>query len=78
MTSNTAESPGYRTSKRQYFAHTFRRSIAIVGPFDTREAAIEAAIAAHPQAKEVTSGYGIDGPAFDIRWTRNPSPARRR
>jgi hypothetical protein len=54
----------------QYWAHPINRPKNMVGPFDSRVAAIEVAITKYPKAKEITSGYGTFGPSFDIRWNK--------
>jgi hypothetical protein len=55
---------------RKYWAHVVSRKTATsVGPFETREAAVDACFRANPKAKAVTSGYGSEGAWFDIRWT---------
>ncbi len=55
-----------------------KRRRAIVGPYDTRESAIAAFIAANPwrgpdyaataPRNKIMSGYGEFGPSFDLRW----------
>lgn len=57
---------------RRYWAKVNGNS-KLFGPYDTREAAEAAAFAGFAiPAKEVMSGYGSEGPWFDIRWTPNP------
>jgi hypothetical protein len=56
---------------REYTARITDKSgrlILAVGPFENREDAINAAFAARPTAKIVSSGYGYGG-TFDIQWT---------
>lgn len=39
-----------------------------LGPFASREAAIDAAMLAGPKHKTLLTGYGSNGAHFDIRW----------
>jgi hypothetical protein len=39
-----------------------------IGPFTTREMAYVAAWRLNSKAKSVCTGYGSEGPWFDIRW----------
>jgi hypothetical protein len=39
-----------------------------LGPFATRNEAYAAAWALNPKAKSVCTGYGAQGPWFDMRW----------
>lgn len=58
---------------REFWACVTRKPTTLIGPFETREQALAEVFAAHPGAKEATSGYGAGGIYFDIQWTRNPS-----
>jgi hypothetical protein len=55
--------------ERSFWAHyrtgRYKRK---VGPFATREEAVQAALADKPKHKTLMSGYGSDGGWFDIRW----------
>lgn len=44
------------------------------GPFASREMAASSAFALHPHLRKVYTGYGTDGPHFDIQWPENPNP----
>jgi hypothetical protein len=58
---------------RQYWAKVYGCA-RLFGPFETREQAEQAAFVGFlVPAKEVMSGYGSEGPWFDIRWTPNPT-----
>lgn len=59
--------------KKTFWACVTRKPKTLAGPFDTREEAVAAVWAAHPTAKEATSGFGAGGIYFDIQWTRNPA-----
>jgi len=54
----------------KYWAHRTGKPKSLLGPFETRDEAIAAVFASDPKAKEATSGYGSEGPWFDIRWTK--------
>lgn len=43
-----------------------------MGPAQSREAAAKLVFDKNPSAKEAMTGYGTDGPSFDIRWEKNP------
>jgi hypothetical protein len=55
---------------RKYWA---KRRNQISGPHPTQEAALAAFRAAYPapptRKNEICTGYGSDGPWFDIRWS---------
>jgi hypothetical protein len=58
--------------ERKFWASVTRKPKTLLGPYETREAAIAQIFTAYPSAKEATSGYGSDGIYFDIQWERNP------
>lgn len=61
--------------KNTYFATRGRN---IVGPFDSRQEALDAFRNAYPhkgadylakaKSAQILTGYGADGPYFDMRW----------
>jgi hypothetical protein len=44
------------------------RPCQIQGPFDSREEAIKC-VSLNPKVRCVMSGYGTEGPWFDVQWT---------
>jgi hypothetical protein len=52
----------------QYWAHPIGKIKQMVGPFDSEEEAIAAAIEQYPKAKQITYGRGTFGPSFNIQW----------
>ena len=70
LTSEVIPMEGY---SRQYWANVTGKLPEQFGPFESREAAIEEALRAHPNARTITSGYGTEGAWFDIQFTRNPN-----
>lgn len=61
------------TAMRQYWAKVYGCT-KLFGPFETREeAASQAAHGFLVPAKEIMTGYGSEGPYFDIRWIANPT-----
>jgi hypothetical protein len=57
--------------ERKYWGHD-HKTTQQHGPFETKEAAIAAVIAAFPNTRDVMTGWGNFGAHFDIQWTRNP------
>ncbi len=59
---------------RSYFAHAHRASGVVIetyGPAASHGAALALAVAASPRGMiYITTGYGVDGAAFDIRYVR--------
>lgn len=53
---------------REFYAHVkLGRKLQMVGPFENRESAKNAAFALNPKAKTVSTGYGYNG-SFDMQW----------